>query len=184
MRLSSALLTTLVTAAALSQQRVAAPRQLTPLATLSSIEPAHLALLSPVVGVCPIAFSVERTSATELLSAGSAARRSGSQGLRVFLTQPGARPIESVDLLVHAVSLKPRLAPAGQTAGDVTRSFHLQRRHGSRSLDRSEIGVEHVGAILSADLLAVQYSDGSTWQAPAEQACRAVPSLYLAVNAR
>jgi len=44
--------------------------------------------------------------------------------------------------------------------------------------------MQQVGSVRWADLIAVTFTDGTTWRASGDLKCRAVPSSYLLVGNR
>ena len=132
---------------------------------------------------CPVGFSVARRSATDFLSASSAARRPDAQAIEVVLQPSKQQRIRSAELVVHAYSGGAALLPVQRRGTGplvVDRSFHLDAT--SAGVLRHSLVLERVNGVESVDLVAVHFADGQNWRAAGNEACRAVPSLSLAIG--
>ena len=138
---------------------------------------------------CPIGFSASRRGGLQILTA-SDQKNLGpgqpGQGLHLTLHRSTQPAIQSVTVAVYATSLKARTLPLAldSSAPETTsKIFTLERQNGASSLTEADVWMQQVGSIRWADLISVNYADGTTWHSTDDLKCRAVPSLYLPVNA-
>ncbi len=159
---------------------------LTPSAILAAPSPSDVLLRIEPLGVnCPVGFSVERRSATEVVNVGQAPRHRASQRIRLTFSPFDTLGVARVDLVVHAASpnlqLLPAVAPT-EPQPDIDRSFQLGA-DGTSSLHQRDLWVDGVGSIQSVDLRSITYANGATWHPSANSTCRAVPNGLTLVSA-
>jgi hypothetical protein len=133
---------------------------------------------------CPIGFYASRRGGLQIFTASDQKNLGPGQGLHLTLHRSTQPAIQSVTVAVYATSLKARTLPLDSSAPDTTsKIFTLERQKGAFSLTEADIWMQQVGSIRWADLISVNYADGTFWHSTDDLKCRAVPSLYLPVNA-
>jgi len=136
-------------------------------------------------GSCPVSFDVHRNSPGLVANIDHPNRHRGSQRIFFTLAPADDRTVQSIDLVVHAVSARSGLYPANLAAGqtpDIDREFTLTAPN-NIGLHGRNLWVDRVGGILSVDLTSIAYTDGSTWHTSQASICHAVPNGFTLVGA-
>jgi hypothetical protein len=138
---------------------------------------------APISIGCPVGFSAERRSSTEVRYAKDGKQLRG-QGLELqFDPRSNPKKILKVNVTVHGVDGTARVIPAGENSSDdVTELFQVEAGAGEGSLRRSNIWTQRVSTVRWVDLTEVAYADGSVWLASASGRCRVEPSAFLLVD--
>jgi hypothetical protein len=137
---------------------------------------------APISTGCPVGFTAERRSTTEVRYAKDGKQLHG-QGLELqFDPRSNPKKILKVNVTVHGVDGAARVIPAGSSdSEDVAELFQLEAGAGEGSLRHSNLWTQRVSTIRWVDLTQVAYSDGSVWLASASGRCRVEPSGFLLV---
>ncbi|HMH16489.1 MAG TPA: hypothetical protein VK578_25540 [Edaphobacter sp.] len=155
-------------------------------ATVWAQEKAHIGptvLMAPPVSTgCPVGFSAERRSSTQVRYAKDGKQLRG-QGLELqFDPQSNPKKILKANVTVHGVNGAARVMPAGSgDSDDVAELFQLEAGAGEESLRHSSIWTKRVATVRWVDLTEVAYADGSVWLASASGRCRIEPNGFLLV---
>jgi hypothetical protein len=131
---------------------------------------------------CPVGFSAERRSTTEVRYAKDG-REIRGQGLELkFDSQTEPKKILKANVTVHGVTGEARVIPAGsRDSDDVAELFQLEAGAGEESLRHSSIWTQRVSTVRWVDLTEVAYVDGSVWLASASGRCRIEPNGFLLI---
>lgn len=129
---------------------------------------------------CPVGFSAERRSTTEVRYAKDGKQIRG-QGLELkFDSQP--KKILKANVTVRGVTGSARVMPAGSASlDDVAEIFQLGAGTGEDGLRHSNIWTQRVATVRWVDLTEIAYADGSVWHASEGKRCRIEPSKFLLV---
>ncbi len=136
-------------------------------------------------GSCPVSFDVHRNSPGLVANIDDPNRHHGSQRIFFTLAPADNRIVQSIDLVIHAVSARSRLFPANLAADqtpDIDRDFKLSTPN-SIGLHGRSLWVDGVGGILSVDLTSITYTDGSSWHTSSASICHAIPNGFTLVDA-
>jgi hypothetical protein len=139
---------------------------------------------------CPIGFRADRQSTSQILSASDARKNGSALGLHLTLDHRTAPAIESIEVTVYGVSPQVRALPANlltpKSSDDniVSKTFELKRSASSDTLTDADVWMHQVGALRWADLIAVHYTNGTSWHTADHESCRAVPSNVILVGQR
>ena len=135
---------------------------------------------SPDSSGCPVGFSAERRSTTEVRYAKDG-RQSRGQGLELkFDSQQ--KKILKANVTVRGVNGEARVMPAGSAGSDdVAEIFELIPGTSEDSLKHSSLWTERVATVRWVDLTEIAYMDGSVWHASEGKRCRIEPSKFLLV---
>jgi hypothetical protein len=138
---------------------------------------------------CPVGFFANRQAATNLVTVDRARQKDDgpAQGLHLMLNRLNQPAIQSIEVTVYgtSLSLKAYALPVAPPSPDlISKTFELHRTTGSESLSEADVWMHQVGSVRWADLISITYTDGTTWHAPSNLKCRAVPSNFLLVGAR
>jgi hypothetical protein len=129
---------------------------------------------------CPVGFSAERRSTTEVRYAKDGKQLRG-QGLDLKFDSQ-SKKIVKANVTVRGVDGTARVMPAGSaTSDDVAEIFQLGTSVGEDSLRHSSVWTERVATVRWVDLTEVSYADGSVWHASQGVRCRVEPSKFLLV---
>ena len=136
----------------------------------------------PSTAGCPVGFSAERRSITEVRYAKDGRQLRG-QGLELkFDSRTEPKKILKANVTVRGVTGEARVMPAGSgSTDDVAEIFQLGVAAGEDSLRHSSIWTERVATVRWVDLTEVSYTDGSEWHASQGQRCRVEPNGFLLV---
>ena len=139
-------------------------------------------MAAPVSTGCPVGFSAERRSTTEVRYAKDGKQLRG-QGLELqFDSRTNPKMILKANVTVHGVDGTARVIPAGSSdSEDVSELFQLEAGAGEKSLRHSSIWTQRVSTVRWVDLTEVAYADGSVWLASASGRCRVEPNGFLLV---
>jgi hypothetical protein len=131
---------------------------------------------------CPVGFSAERRSTTEVRYAKDGKQLRG-QGLELKFDSPTEpKKILKANVTVRGVTGAARVMPTGSdSADDVAEIFQLGVAAGEDSLRHSSIWTQRVATVRWVDLTEVSYADGSAWHASQGVRCRVEPSKFLLV---
>jgi hypothetical protein len=131
---------------------------------------------------CPVGFSAERRSTTEVRYAKDGKQLRG-QGLELkFDSQTEPKKILKANVTVRGVTGAARVMPAGDASNDdVAEIFQLGVAAGEDSLRHSSIWTQRVATVRWVDLTEVSYADGSVWHASQGARCRVEPNGFLLV---
>ncbi len=138
---------------------------------------------------CPVNFSAQRQSPTEIIRVDktSDARKAASgQGLRLTFDHQQISKIAEANITVHAFSLKPRLLPVDTDAApqaDIAQDFHLTLRAQDAKLLEAHIWMNNVGSIGWVELNNIVHANGTTWHNTNLSQCHATPSGVMLVAA-
>jgi len=171
MRGTSALLAALLASATLSAQ-------------VKVAESPAVLFDAPMSSGCPIGISAERRSSVAVSTVGSAPGRTLSQGLQLRFSRLFTPGIEGVTVVVHGLSGKTQMMPAGIDSSDVAESFHLNRAGQAASLSASYIEPKRVRTTQWVELTSVDYTDGTTWHESSGGQCKVTPSNFVLVAGR
>jgi len=139
---------------------------------------------SPMSSGCPIGIAAERSLSVivKIRSAGAAPQTQGLQLRFQHLLAPG---IEGVTGVVHGLSGKSRMMPAGSdSSSDVAETFHLNRPEQAASLSAAYLQPKTVRMTQWIELTSVDYTDGSSWHSSQAARCRVTPSNLVLVAGR
>ena len=131
---------------------------------------------------CPVGFFASRQGTGHAVSASDTGQAGPAQGLHLMFDHLTAPAIESIEITVYGVSSKARVLPAGPPPYDISKTFELRRESGSSSLSDADVWMHNVGSLSRVDLIAIHYTDGTTWHATENLKCRAIPSNFLLVG--
>jgi hypothetical protein len=135
---------------------------------------------SPDSSGCPVGFSAERRSTTEVRYAKDGKQLRG-QGLELKFDLQ-TKKILKANVTVRGVTGAGRLMPAGSAGSDdVAEIFQLGTGAGEESLRHSSIWTERVATVRYVDLTEISYADGSVWHASQGERCRVEPNGFLLV---
>jgi hypothetical protein len=131
---------------------------------------------------CPVGFSAERRSTTEVRYAKDG-REIRGQGLELkFDSQTEPKKILKANVTVRGVTGVARVMPAGSASiDDVAEIFQLGAAVGEDSLRHSSIWTQRVATVRWVDLTEISYADGSVWHASQGERCRIEPSKFLLI---
>ncbi len=133
---------------------------------------------------CPVGFNASRQGGLHALTAAEERRLGPGQGLHLTLDRLANPAIQSITVTVYATSSDARMLPlTDSSAKTVVKTFTIERQSGASSLAEADVWMQQVGSISSAVLTAITYADGTSWHPTEDLNCRAVPSLYLPVDA-
>jgi hypothetical protein len=133
---------------------------------------------------CPVSFFASRKGGLHAMTASDEKKLGPGQGLHLSLAHPSGPDIQSIEVTVYASSSKPRTLPLdGYSSDTISKTFTFERQPGEDSLTEADVWMNRVGSVRSADLIAVTFTNGTTWR-PTEKSpkCRAVPSNFLLVG--
>jgi len=134
---------------------------------------------------CPVNLFAERQSGVVLQRAGDAAKTDSPQSLHVTVHRTETPAIVSIEAILHGLSADPQVMPAAaHSASDLTRTFHLERKTGDKSLTSFDLHMSGAGVLRWVDVISITYADGTTWNSPHPSLCRATPSPLLLVADR
>ena len=132
---------------------------------------------------CPVGLFAERRADLVTRLAADGHDPGPAQGLHVRLIQLAAPQIESAEITVYGVTLRPVELPVGVAASNkVSKTFVLHPDDRSKGLQEATVWMHEVGALTRVELNSLKYADGSAWHESAGSQCRAVPSLFLPVG--
>jgi hypothetical protein len=153
------------------------------LANAITVQRSHM--LSSNFG-CPVGFAANRQAPVQMMTADDARRLGPMQGLHLTLRKLKNMPaIESIEVTVYGTSQKGLILPVGgQAANTVSKTFQLRRTSDDTTLSDADVSMNLVGSLNWADLISINYADGSMWHATAELRCRAFPSNLLLVESK
>jgi hypothetical protein len=130
---------------------------------------------------CPVGFSAERRSTTEVRYAKDG-REIRGQGLELTFDSNKPKKILKANVTVRGVNGEARVMPAGSAGNDdVAEIFELIAGVGEDSLQHSSLWTQRVATVRWVDLTEVAYADGSVWHASKWKRCRIEPSKFLLV---
>lgn len=132
---------------------------------------------------CPVGFSAERRSTTEVRYAKDGRREIRGQGLELkFDSRTEPKKILKANVTVRGVTGAARVIPAGRASvDDVAEIFQLGAATGEDRLRHSRIWTQRVSTVRWVDLTEISYADGSVWHASQGERCRIEPSKFLLV---
>jgi hypothetical protein len=134
---------------------------------------------------CPVGFYASRQAGLQVTTASEAKTLGNGQGLHLTLNHLAKPDIQRIEVTVYATSVKLRSLPLDTRSDDtISKTFELTRQTGAESLQEADIWMHEVGSILSADLISITFTDGSTWHAKPNLTCRTIPSNFVLVTSR
>jgi hypothetical protein len=142
---------------------------------------------------CPVNIFATRQATTQMMYAGTRKLVSPVQGLHLTIddqgyleaTSSGAFQlilIDSIDVIVTAVSTDARVIPVETSSSDVIRTFHFSRTSSEKGLHDADVWMDKVGAIRWLDVTDVSFTNGTHWHAYANTNCRIVPSNFVLIG--
>jgi hypothetical protein len=134
---------------------------------------------------CPVSLFADRRSDMEMVRARWAFRANGpAQGLHISLIHFVTPKIESAEITVYGVTTRASVLPVGVASNEISKTFSLHPRDGSKDFQEATVWMYQVGALTRVELNSLTYADGSVWHESDGSKCRAVPSLFLLVGAK
>jgi hypothetical protein len=133
---------------------------------------------------CPVGFTASRQANPQMMTAGDAKQITPAQGLHLTFISQGT-DIASMEVTVFATSTQAGALPVASPSNAViSKTFELKRQSEAASLDGADVWMRNVGSISRADLISINYADGTTWHAGRNDRCDAIPSNFLLVGSR
>ena len=111
--------------------------------------------------------------------------KSIGQRLHLKLHEPDARTIASATVNVRGLTAKGRATPVGSSdAALEMRTLNVPFTAGANRTVWADIRAPGLTVVVSVELAAVKFSDGSTWAPPAEKTCSVAPEMLMLVTQR
>lgn len=149
---------------------------------------------SPVIVVapspnmsCPVFMQAKHgADGTTVMAAGGAHRGIGQQ-LQLTLSNSKLAKISAIRITVNGWNVKGRTLPAIETTSSyatASRTLDLTPSLSVNTTADMDVWVSGLTAVGSIDLDSVSYSDGSSWESQASQACRIMPDPIMLISSR
>ena len=136
----------------------------------------------PVSKNCPVVFSVEQRSDGKTLPAEKNAK-GPARGVHITVQDPKDQKLHSAEVVLHGLSPKGRVLPAGSQSGDeLTKNFHLVRDEHSDQPIAADLWMHNIAAVRSVSITAIEYTDGTRWQESKSSSCVATPNRVMHVS--
>ena len=135
---------------------------------------------------CPIGFNVKRQSGLVARSAKYGPEDAIGQKLQLTFDRLDAPKITKATVTVHGISGHAAYLPthSGDSTGDVSETFILERGAGTTSLYSAEILAHRIEVVRWVELTGMDYADGSQWHTTKESQCGTEVGLLLLTSSR
>jgi hypothetical protein len=142
---------------------------------------------------CPVGLRAQRgTGSGMLVARGSrdhAPTTGVAQQLHMTFTNRMPTNVVGVTLTAHGLTATSRLTPTVQSAaaspsGTITRTIHLDVTLDPRANVSADLTLEAFTSVSRIDVDAIDYADGSSWHASAQQRCHIAPDGLMLVSSR
>ncbi len=163
------------------------PQAATPAPRTWTMQPMTLEVSS--APVCPVQLQAQHRigsqAAIPVVGGVSGGRAPNpAQHIRLVLSDEVAQNAVAARIVVRGLSGRSRtvLTPAaGTPAADRTRTVHVKLTPASPTENSADLILPGFSTVLSVQLVSLTYRDGTTWSAPAGDACRVTPDPLMPV---
>ena len=138
-------------------------------------------LTTPLVNEgCPVNFSAQRRSGTELRWAKDSEAKISGTGMELTFIHKDASRIAKAQVTLRGWAGGPRVVPlSGNADDDAVELFQIQKGHDGRL--RTAIWPRKMTYVQWVDLTQIEYTDGTIWNSSATSRCRVEPNRFLLV---
>lgn len=142
---------------------------------------------------CPVGLRAQRevTLGTVIVKNGqddqSRPKDEITQRLHMTLTNSNPHDIVGIQITVHGFPAKARLVPtvsAQSDASELKKTIALKINVGSNQNASTDLRLRAFTAVRLLDVDSVDYADGSSWHASAQQTCHVEPEGFMLVSSR
>lgn len=155
----------------------------------------HANTTTPTVtppNLCPVSIEASHLSDGNIVKTGAdiskVDRAKGAgQRLHLKLHSPDQRTIASATVSLRGWTAKGRIEQAGHVGSSDDAALHERTltvpfTAGADRTVSADVWAPGLTAVVSVELLSVEYSDGSTWTPPQGENCRVAPDLLMLVT--
>jgi hypothetical protein len=151
--------------------------------------PQATVLRLPAIGNgCPISMRAQHQANANRLNVDKSRPQGVAQWLRLILLNSDSSQLVAARVRVHGLSGRVRAAEtlsgqnsSGQNNSDATATLEVRLAQGQGNEVYGDLRVPNMTAVLSIDLNAVTYADGSTRSFSGMDACRTVPDPLMLI---
>jgi hypothetical protein len=138
---------------------------------------------APRAAGCPVSLFATRQGSPSVDLANTSPQSGPAQGLHLSLAHLDTPAIDSIEVTVYATSTSARVLPAGIDSPDLrSKTFLLHRTGDSTTLTQADVWMHKVGSIRWVDLIAINFTNGTTWHPAENSRCRIEPSNFVLVG--
>ena len=191
MRLDGAIMVAiLLGGTALAGQTAVPPPEAASTITGFTVENGHVKpfAVSVPAFACPVVVHAGHLADGSMVKTDGVHPRGTGQWLSLSLTNSNQKEIQSATLSVRGVIPKGHVTDAGDSKGaalgDAVGTFHLRFVPGPNETSVANLWAPGMSAVERIDLLAVIYSDGSTWRVAAGRSCHVAPDPFMLITSR
>jgi hypothetical protein len=140
----------------------------------------------PPLNVCPVSIQASHLSDGNVVRTSTDHAKGVGQRLHLKLHSPDQRTIASATMNLRGWTAKGRKAQVGSSddAALGTRTLTVTFTLDGDRMSSADIWVPGLTAVVSVELLSVNYTDGSTWTPVQGHACRVTPDHLMLVTQR
>jgi len=139
---------------------------------------------------CPVDLRAQRGTGSGLVVARGFEHHGPTgiaQQLHMTFTNRMPKDALGVTLTVHGLTAAFRMPPATQSAaassaGSITRTVHLDLTLDPNANASADLTLHAFTTVSRIDLDAIDYADGSSWHASAQQRCHIAPDGLMLIN--
>jgi hypothetical protein len=144
---------------------------------------------APQPNLCPVFMQASHLADGNLVRTGADQAKGVGQRLHLNLHSPDQRKIVSATVNLDGWTAKGQTEKIGQvsSSGDAALSLRMLTVPFTPSAGRTfsaDFRVPGLTAIVSVELVSVNYSDGSAWTPPQGKTCRVAPEILMVVTQR
>jgi hypothetical protein len=138
----------------------------------------------PQLNMCPVSIQASHLSDGNVLRTGTNHPKGVGQRLHLKLHSPDQRTIASATLNLHGWAAKGRKAQVGSSddAALGVRTLTVPFTLDADRMSSADIWAPGLTAVVSVELLSVNYTDGSTWTPVQGHACRVAPDHLMLIT--
>jgi hypothetical protein len=138
----------------------------------------------PLLNLCPISIQASHLSDGNVVKTGTDHPKGVGQRLHLNLHSPDQRTIASATLNLHGWTARGRKAQVG-SSDDAALGMRTLTVPFTPSADRTvsaDVWAPGLTAVVSVELLSVNYTDGSMWTPVQGHACRVAPDHMMLIT--
>jgi hypothetical protein len=141
--------------------------------------------LPPQPGPCPVFMRAQHSADGDLLAVNSGHSKGIGQSLHLTVTSPDSRQIASATMIVRGLTPKGRVTQtmaAQDNTSDAEKTMDIRFSAGPGKAASADIWVPGLSAVKVIEMQSVTFTDGSTWNLPAEKTCRTFPDPLMLIS--
>ena len=132
---------------------------------------------------CPVDFGAQVNSRPIARTIEDVRKHGNSPLLELTFGHRNTPKILGVTVTIHGLSSSRRFLPVSERSGEQrVQTFRLGPAHGSADLAHTEVWVTKMLFVRWAEVIELNYADGTTWHESPSAQCRAVPDLFHLVD--